>query len=64
MNELLEREILKAVMIQYLDELQNDNIDVNTFLDFILDYIETITNEKTLELIEKISYGYSKAKSE
>lgn len=46
MNELLEREILKAVMIQYLDELQNDNIDVNTFLDFILDYIETITNEK------------------
>ena len=64
MNELLEREILKAVMIQYLDELQNDNIDVNTFLDFILDYIETITNEKTLELLEKISYGYSKAKSE
>jgi|TARA_R100001086_G_scaffold249990_1_gene192321 hypothetical protein len=64
MNELLEREILKAVMIQYLDELQNDNIDVNTFLDFILDYIETITNEKTLELLEQISYGYSKAKSE
>ena len=64
MNELLEREILKAVMVQYLDELQNDNIDVNTFLDFILDYIETITNEKTLELLEQISYGYSKAKSE
>jgi hypothetical protein len=52
---LLEKQILKTVIAEYLEEIELGNINENDFIEFIVDYIETIANEKAIELINEIT---------
>tara|TARA_R100001198_G_C5192847_1_gene184842 strand:+ start:802 stop:1002 length:201 start_codon:yes stop_codon:yes gene_type:complete len=52
---LLEKHILKSVISKYLEEIELGNINENDFIEFIVDYIETIANEKAIELLNEIT---------
>ena len=52
---LLEKQILKTVIAEYLEEIELGNINENDFIEFIVDYIETIANEKAIELLNEIT---------
>ena len=52
---LLEKHILKTVIAEYLEEIELGNINQNDFIEFIVDYIETIANEKAIELLNEIT---------
>jgi hypothetical protein len=52
---LLEKQILKTVIAEYLEEIELGNINQNDFIEFIVDYIETIANEKAIELLNEIT---------
>ena len=52
---LLEKHILKTVIAEYLEEIELGNINENDFIEFIVDYIETIANEKAIELLNEIT---------
>jgi hypothetical protein len=55
MISLLEKQILKTVIAEYLEEIELGNINENDFIEFIVDYIETIANEKAIELLNEIT---------
>ncbi len=52
---LLEKHILKSVISEYLEEIELGNINENDFIEFIVDYIETIANEKAIELLNELT---------
>ena len=52
---LLEKHILKTVIAEYLEEIELGNITDRDFIEFIVDYIETIANEKAIELLNEIT---------
>ena len=52
---LLEKQILKTVIAEYLEEIELGNINQNDFIEFIVDYIETIANEKAIELLKELT---------
>ena len=52
---LLEKQILKTVIAEYLEEIELGNINQNDFIEFIVDYIETIANEKAIELLNELT---------
>lgn len=52
---LLEKQILKTVIAEYLEEIELGNITDRDFIEFIVDYIETIANEKAIELLNEIT---------
>ena len=52
---LLEKHILKTVITEYLEEIELGNINQNDFIEFIVDYIETIANEKAIELLKELT---------
>jgi|TARA_R110000764_G_scaffold197469_1_gene282633 lipoprotein signal peptidase len=55
MISLLEKQILKTVIAEYLEEIELGNITDRDFIEFIVDYIETIANEKAIELLNEIT---------
>ena len=52
---LLEKQILKTVIAEYLEEIELGNINQNDFIEFIVDYIETIANEKAIQLLNELT---------
>ena len=52
---LLEKHILKTVIAEYLEEIELGNITDRDFIEFIVDYIETIANEKAIELLNELT---------
>ena len=52
---LLEKHILKTVIAEYLEEIELGNINQNDFIEFIVDYIETIANEKAIQLLNELT---------
>ena len=52
---LLEKHILKTVIAEYLEEIELGNINENDFIEFIVDYIETIANEKAIQLLNELT---------
>ena len=55
MISLLEKQILKTVIAEYLEEIELGNITDRDFIEFIVDYIETIANEKAIELLNELT---------
>jgi|TARA_R110000822_G_scaffold79313_4_gene189749 hypothetical protein len=55
MKSLLEKQILKSVITEYLEEIELGNISEETFIDFIIDYTEQIANEKAIELLNELT---------
>ena len=55
MISLLEKQILKTVIAEYLEEIELGNINQNDFIEFIVDYIETIANEKAIQLLNELT---------
>ena len=55
MKSLLEKQILKSVITEYLYEIELGNISEETFIDFIIDYTEQIANEKAIELLNELT---------
>ena len=55
MISLLEKQILKTVIAEYLEEIELGNITDRDFIEFIVDYIETIANEKAIELLKELT---------
>tara|TARA_R110002096_G_scaffold16310_4_gene55945 strand:- start:1461 stop:1634 length:174 start_codon:yes stop_codon:yes gene_type:complete len=55
MKSLLEKQILKSVIAEYLDEIELGNISEETFVEFIIDYTEQIANEKAIELLKELT---------
>jgi|TARA_R110000744_G_scaffold94782_1_gene183171 hypothetical protein len=52
---LLEKHILKTVIAEYLEEIELGNITDRDFIEFIVDYIETIANEKAIQLLNELT---------
>ena len=55
MISLLEKQILKTVIAEYLEEIELGNITDRDFIEFIVDYIETIANEKAIQLLNELT---------
>ena len=55
MISLLEKHILKTVIAEYLEEIELGNITDRDFIEFIVDYIETIANEKAIQLLNELT---------
>ena len=55
MRSLLEERILKSIISEYLHEVDLGNISEDLFIDFIIDYTDTIANEKAIELLNELT---------
>ncbi len=58
MSQLLEKQILKAIINEYLEELKKGKVGEETFTNFIMDYIETTSNEKAIEIFKTLSNAH------